>query len=379
MRTGLTKLITLSALAAVVWSGMPRAGTIVDDCATKPGVLGLSRVVEVDTTGGPVFGGSHKGNNFLNTGEVVLTFDDGPMRAYTRPVLKALAAQCTKATFFMVGRMAAADPAMVKEVAAAGHTIGSHTWSHQNLKALGLIKGRQEFELGMSAVSKAAGAPIAPFFRFPFLGDNRLVREHAKTRNVATFFIDVDSKDFLTRDPKDVHNRIMNELALQGRGIILMHDIQPSTARAIGGLLAALHEKGYKVVHMVPKGMLDTIAGYDGTASAAIAAKSDAAKVKPLSARSVVWTMAPPDARSEKDVPRPQPDDAKKAAASPNDLPSKSKDELPWLSGKPPVAPAAKKPDVTTSSTSRTAATATKRPARRQIEELPWQMRVFSQ
>lgn len=386
MRTALTSLVALSALAAVVSSDMPMAAPIVDDCATKPGMLGLSRVVEVDTAGGPVFGGSHKGNNFLRAGEIVLTFDDGPMRAYTRPVLKALAAHCTKATFFMVGRMAAADPAMVKEVAAAGHTIGSHTWSHQNLKALGLLKGRQEFELGMSAVSKAAGAPIAPFFRFPFLGDSRLVREHAKTRNVATFFIDVDSKDFRTRDPKEVHARILSELAQQGRGIILMHDIQPSTAKAIGGLLSALHDKGYKVVHMVPKGVLDTVANFDSRAEKAIETKSDAAKAKPLSERSVVWTMAPPDASGAKNAVKneetPQPNGAETAAVKPSDAQSDGGEDLPWLSGKPPpVAPVAKKkkPDVTTSSTNRTGTTPAKRPARRQIEELPWQMRVFSQ
>ncbi len=347
MRTALTKLIALSALAAVVSSDMPKAGAIVDDCAAKPGVLGISRVVEIDTTGGPVFGGSHKGNNFLKAGEVILTFDDGPMRAYTRPVLKALAAHCTKATFFMVGRMAAADPAMVKEVAAAGHTIGSHTWSHQNLTPLGLIKGRQEFELGMSAVSKAAGAPVAPFFRFPFLGDSRLVREHAKTRNVATFFIDVDSKDFRTRDPKAVHSRVMNELAQNGRGIILMHDIQPSTAKAIAGLLAALHDKGYKVVHMVPKQMFDTIAEHDGSAEKAIAAKGNAAKAKPLTERSVVWTMAPPDARPDtrtgKNAETPPPEGAKKAAITPSDAQSGTGEDLPWLSGKLPVAPVAKK------------------------------------
>ncbi len=388
MRTALTKLFALSALVTVVSPDTAVAGAVVDDCATKPGVLGLSRVVEIDTAGGPVFGGSHKGNNFLKAGEVILTFDDGPMRAYTRPVLKALAAHCTKATFFMVGRMAAADPAMVKEVAAAGHTIGSHTWSHQNLTPLGLIKGRYEFELGMSAVSKAAGAPIAPFFRFPFLGDSRLVREHAKTRNVATFFIDVDSKDFRTRDPKEVHARIMSELAQQGRGIILMHDIQPSTAKALGGLLAALHDKGYKVVHMVPKQPADTIAGFDGSAEKAISAKGDSAKAKPLAERSVIWTMAPPDARAGKGEETPQPENATKTAAKPSEGLPEGGDVLPWISSEPPAAspaasppaPAAKKKaEVTTSSTGRTSAPAAKRPQRRPIEELPWQMRIFSQ
>jgi peptidoglycan-N-acetylglucosamine deacetylase len=103
-------------------------------CATQDNVLGLSRVVEVDAADGPLFGRVHNGGyDFLHDGEVVLTFDDGPLRHYTRAVLKALDAHCTKATFFMVGRMAVADPEMVREVASHGHTIGAHTWSHAKL------------------------------------------------------------------------------------------------------------------------------------------------------------------------------------------------------------------------------------------------------
>ena len=163
-----------------------------------------------------------------------------------------------------------------------------------------------------------------------------------------------------------------------------MHDIQPSTAKAIAGLLTALHDKGYKVVHMVPKGALDTVANFDSRAEKAIEAKGDAAKAKRLSERSVVWTMAPPDARSAKIEKTPQPDGAKTATVKPSAAQPDDGEDLPWISGKPPAASVAtKKPEVTTSSTGsgtgRTSATATKRPPRRQFEELPWQMRVFSQ
>src|SRR5262249_56863520 len=67
-------------------------------CQT-PGALGVARVVEIDTTGGPGFGFQHfKAYDFLNPGEVVLTFDDGPWPINTPAVLAALAAQCAKAT-----------------------------------------------------------------------------------------------------------------------------------------------------------------------------------------------------------------------------------------------------------------------------------------
>src|SRR5262249_57367446 len=96
--------------------------------ACPPDRLGVSRVVEIDATGGPRFGQPSGDRNFLAPGEVVLTFDDGPMPKYTRPILAALAAQCTKATFFSVGRMAVEHPQILKEVVAQGHTVGGHTW-----------------------------------------------------------------------------------------------------------------------------------------------------------------------------------------------------------------------------------------------------------
>src|SRR5262245_57949247 len=136
---------------------------VIDACATNSDVLGLSRVVEVDGSAGPQFGRTPAGEfDFLNEGEVILTFDDGPLRPHTEAVLKALDAQCTKATFFMVGRMAVSDPAMVQEVARRGHTVAAHTWSHARLQEMRLDKARDEIELGFSAVTRAMGGPIAP-------------------------------------------------------------------------------------------------------------------------------------------------------------------------------------------------------------------------
>jgi Polysaccharide deacetylase len=100
----------------------------------NPDALGVSRVVEVDTTGGPGFGFEHfKQLDFLTDKEVVLTFDDGPWPGNTPAVLKALADQCTKAVFFSIGKHATYHPEILKQVLAAGHTVGSHTWSHVNL------------------------------------------------------------------------------------------------------------------------------------------------------------------------------------------------------------------------------------------------------
>jgi hypothetical protein len=107
---------------------------VIPTSCSNPNALGISRVVEIDTTGGPGFGFEHfKAHDFLREGEVVLTFDDGPWPKNTRAVLAALAAHCTKAIFFPIGLHATYEPGLLKEVAAAGHAIGSHTWCHQDL------------------------------------------------------------------------------------------------------------------------------------------------------------------------------------------------------------------------------------------------------
>jgi peptidoglycan/xylan/chitin deacetylase (PgdA/CDA1 family) len=264
-----------------------KAAPEVDSCATRDDVLGLSRMVEIDTSRGPLFG--RGSNDFLANGEIVLTFDDGPLRPYTRAVLKALAQHCTKATFFMVGRMAASDPAMVREVAKAGHTIGSHTWSHAKLSSLKADKAEEEFELGLSAVATALETPAAPFFRFPYLRPNSGAVEYFKTRDIASFMIDVDSRDFRTRDPEEVQKNVLTQLAGRHKGIILFHDIQPSTARALPGLLTELKKRGFKVVHMVPKDTAHTLPDYDARAAKLMARKLEAAKADPLAPRAMTW------------------------------------------------------------------------------------------
>ena len=126
--------------------------------------------MEVDTTGGPGFGFEHfKSHDFLREGEVVLTFDDGPWPKNTPAVLAALASHCTKAIFFPIGQHAIYEPGILKQVAAAGHAVGSHTWSHQDVSKKSLQEGKDEIEKGISAVRWAVGAPTAPYFRFPAL------------------------------------------------------------------------------------------------------------------------------------------------------------------------------------------------------------------
>src|SRR5947209_8181749 len=139
-------------------------------CRGGPDALGVSRTVEIDTTDGPGFGFEHfKQHDFLQPGEVVLTFDDGPWPRNTPAVLAALAANCTRAVFFPIGEHSMWAPEILRQVAAAGHTIGSHTWSHKDLAKISVQDGKDEIEKGISAVRWGLGGPASPFFRFPAL------------------------------------------------------------------------------------------------------------------------------------------------------------------------------------------------------------------
>ena len=233
-------------------------------CPGNPQPLGVARTVEIDTTGGPGFGfAQFKAYDFLREAEVVLTFDDGPWPGNTPAVLKALAAQCTKALFFPIGKHTMWHPEILKQVAAAGHTIGSHTWSHLDLSKLPSDQAKDEIEKGISAVRVALGQPEAPLFRFPDLRHSPDLLSYLGTRNVGTFSTDVDSFDFKTRKPEQVIASVMMKLKKSGKGIVLMHDFQHSTSLALPELLVQLRAGGYKIVQVKTKEPVTTLAAYD--------------------------------------------------------------------------------------------------------------------
>jgi peptidoglycan/xylan/chitin deacetylase (PgdA/CDA1 family) len=234
------------------------------NCAQQSNVLGVSRTVEIDTTGGPGFGFEHfKMYDFLQPNEIVLTFDDGPWPVNTPAVLRALAAQCTKGTFFSIGKHAMWHPEILKQVAAQGHTIGAHTWSHTNLAKKSVADAKDEVEKGISALKLALGTAPAPFFRFPELAHPPELVTYLGERNIGIFSTDLDSFDFKTKRADAVINNVMTKLKKLGKGIVLMHDFQAATADAAPALLAQLKAGGYKIVQVTAKGSVQTIASYD--------------------------------------------------------------------------------------------------------------------
>ena len=268
--------ITISAAGTAVWAqnapapaaapppAPAPAPVIAKAKCDNPNALGVERIVQIDTTGGPGFGFEHfKAYDFLRDHEVVLTFDDGPWPGNTERVLKALADQCTKALFFPIGKHAGWHPEILKEVARAGHTVGSHTWSHKDLTKMTPDEAKAEIEKGIAAVSIALGnKPVGPFFRFPALRHPPEMVKYLGERNVGIFSTDLDSFDFKIRKPEQVIKSVMAKLAKHGKGIILMHDFQHATSEAAPELLKQLKAGGFKVVQVVGKTPIEPLPEY---------------------------------------------------------------------------------------------------------------------
>ncbi|TSJ61319.1 polysaccharide deacetylase family protein [Starkeya sp. 3C] len=223
------------------------------------GRLGTSRVMEVDPTGGLQVGTKHFPQTLdLADKEVVLTFDDGPLPGTTPAVLKALARECVRATFFLVGRNAAAHPDLVRRAIAEGHTVGHHSMTHpMTLADMPFDKAVADIDRGLRADDKAAygvaGArPPVPFFRFPGFGSSPELLDYLKGRGIGVFGADLWASDWNPMTPDEQLKLVMTRLDHAGRGIILFHDTRSQTVKMLPAFLAALKEKGYRVVHVVP-------------------------------------------------------------------------------------------------------------------------------
>ncbi|WP_174802520.1 polysaccharide deacetylase family protein [Martelella limonii] len=193
--------------------------------------------------------------------EVVLTFDDGPVPGRTNVVLDALDAYGVKGLFFMVGQMAHYYPETARLVAESGQTIATHTWSHPYLPALGHDAALANIDKGAAIVTEATGE-TPHFFRFPYLAENERLDRALFERGLIPVGADVDSRDYQEASTSELVDRVIRGLEDRGGGIVLMHDLQGRTARAIVPLLERLQEGGFKVVqikHGKPPAMDDTL------------------------------------------------------------------------------------------------------------------------
>ena len=159
-------------------------------------------------------------------------------RALHQRVLKALADECVRAIFFMVGRQASADPQLVRQVRAAGHTIGTHTQNHL-LFRMPADRAAYEIDTGIASVGAAFGSQraLAPFFRFPGLFRTTEAEQHLRSRGLMAWSVDVNSYDWKKISSGHMLNHTLADLEKRRGGILLMHDVQAKTALMLPALL----------------------------------------------------------------------------------------------------------------------------------------------
>jgi peptidoglycan/xylan/chitin deacetylase (PgdA/CDA1 family) len=229
------------------------------ECSRKD-ALGTSRVLAVDAATYPRVGlKSFPQTLPLDDREVVLTFDDGPWPGTTPKVLAALAHECVHATFFLIGKPASEHPALVRKLAAEGHTIAHHTWTHHNLKYMKPEAAIGEIDKGIAAVEtalhgKATTTPSTPFFRFPFFDMTPATLDVLQKRGIAVFGADLWASDWIPMTPAQQLKLLTERLQIVRKGIILLHDPKAQTAAMLPALLRYLRDNRYRVVHLVPAG-----------------------------------------------------------------------------------------------------------------------------
>jgi peptidoglycan/xylan/chitin deacetylase (PgdA/CDA1 family) len=258
------KCVALSGVLVwlgVVWTvfaGPAAAAPVPAASCPRAGTLGTSRILSVDAVTTPRVGlKSFSGTLPLADHEVVLTFDDGPWPPTTSRVLTALARECVHATFFLIGRSASEHSELVRRIAAAGHTVGTHTWSHPSIPQVKPDAAVEEINQGISAVEmalhgRATTTPTTPFFRFPGFESTPATLDLLQSRGIVVFGTDLWAGDWVRMTPRQELKLITDRLDAVGKGIILFHDTKVWTAAMLPAFLRYLREHGYHVVHVVP-------------------------------------------------------------------------------------------------------------------------------
>lgn len=254
----------VSALLYVLLSLPLGAVPAAADTACPAGTLGPERTLVLGTKGGFAIGlKTYPQTLDLADHEVVLTFDDGPSPKTTPLVLDALAKQCVHATFFLIGRNAAAHPALVRREIADGESLGNHTFSHpaKTLRLMPEAAAEKDIEKGFAADEKAAygGKALAEnfaskirFFRFPGFADTPSLDAWLKAKNIGIFGADLWASDWRSMTPDAELKLVLERLEKERRGILLLHDTHRATALMLPKLLVELKKRGFHIVRLVP-------------------------------------------------------------------------------------------------------------------------------
>jgi peptidoglycan-N-acetylglucosamine deacetylase len=246
------------ALPAFLLAAQPAAAqTGQQSCPGNPNALSTSRVITVDAATTPRVGRKHFPTTLpLADKEVVLTFDDGPRPGTTTAVLNALRRECVRATFFLIGRNAAAHPELARRELAEGHTVAHHSFRHPLLDRMDPDAAEAEIDRGFAAVDTvlyghATKRPQTPFFRFPGFASTPSLLSRLAARNIVVFGADLWASDWNRMSPSQELRLVLGRLEAAHGGIVLFHDTKRQTAVMLPAFLRSLKLRGYRIVHVV--------------------------------------------------------------------------------------------------------------------------------
>jgi peptidoglycan/xylan/chitin deacetylase (PgdA/CDA1 family) len=263
-QTGLTATllrmaVAMCALLALMPAARPAAAQDAPSavCPGNPDALKTSRVLTVDAAAMPRVGRKHFPDTLpLADKEVVLTFDDGPQPGTTNAVLDTLKRECVLATFFLIGRNAAAHPELAKRELAEGHTVAHHSFSHPLLDRMQPESAEADIDRGFAAVDKAlygnsGDLPRTPFFRFPGFASTPHLLDRLAARHIVVFGADVWASDWNQMTPDQELGLVLSRIEAAHGGIVLFHDTKRQTAAMLPAFLRSLKTRGYRIVHVV--------------------------------------------------------------------------------------------------------------------------------
>lgn len=244
--------ILLTGISSTPSHAELRSSASSPSCAGK---LGVHRTIKVSNKNTTLVGVDNHGRIGLRPKELVLTFDDGPRQGSTQKILKALADECIKATFFSLGRSARAAPRLLRRIAREGHTVGTHSQSHPLLTRRNNDGVRAEIRRGVNSIDaalKGSNYKAANFFRYPFLDRSKRTDAIVREMGLVAFHMNIDSWDWRKQTPSQMVALTMRRVRAEGSGIVLFHDIQDKTAAGLPEFLRTIKREGYKIVHIVP-------------------------------------------------------------------------------------------------------------------------------
>ena len=177
---------------------------------------------------------------------IALTFDDGPHRDHTAKLLDILKQEEVPATFFVLGRNVQAHPQLVRRMAADGHEVGNHTWSHPALPSIGADRVNHELSKTSNIIQEVTGQP--PTIMRPPYGalDQGTKQQIWGNHQMHIILWSVDPLDWKKPGAKIIRQRLVSRAA--PGAILLAHDIHLGTIQAIPGVIQDLKSKGYQFV-----------------------------------------------------------------------------------------------------------------------------------